>query len=78
MLSGSGKHGLIRPILAGMRQRSFVLEHLAKVAHVDPTAAHRTLNEMPGFVLRLLANALPDDFAALNRHAPDIGAAPTS
>jgi hypothetical protein len=56
-----------------MRQRSFVFEHLAEVATIDPAVARRALDEMFGVVLWLLANALPDDFAALNRHAADIG-----
>jgi hypothetical protein len=60
-------------VLRRVRQRSRVLEHLAEVAHVDPADAHGTLYEMLRFVRGLFANPLPDDFAALNVHAADIG-----
>jgi hypothetical protein len=56
-----------------MWQRSFVLEDPAKVAHVDPAIARGALNEMVSLVPGLFANARPDDFAALDVHATNVG-----
>jgi hypothetical protein len=41
-----------------MWQRPFVLEHLSKIATVDPPAAGRTADEMLGLVRDRLADAL--------------------
>jgi hypothetical protein len=68
----------VRLVLAWMRQRPRVLEHLAEVAHVDPAIAGRAASEMFGLVLGLFANALPDDFAASNGHVADNRGPPTS
>jgi hypothetical protein len=37
-----------------------VLEHLAEIATIDPAIAGRAPNEVLGFVLRRIAEALPD------------------
>jgi hypothetical protein len=57
-------------VLTGMRQRSFMLEDLGEIAHVDPTAARWALDEMLGIVVGLLADPAADDFAAFDVHGP--------
>jgi hypothetical protein len=41
-----------------------VLEHLSKIAAINPPAAGRAPNEMLGLALRLIAETLPKIFAA--------------
>jgi hypothetical protein len=41
-----------------------VLEHLSKIATVDPAAAGRTADEMLGLTLGWIAETLPQIFAA--------------
>jgi hypothetical protein len=47
-----------------MRQRAEVLGHLTEIAAVDPTTARRTFDEVLGFTLRPIANALAGIFPA--------------
>jgi hypothetical protein len=47
-----------------MWERPEVVEHLPKIAPVDPSAAFIALDEMLGFVFRLLADASAEDLAA--------------
>ena len=41
-----------------------MIERLAEIAAIDPTAAGRTANEMLGRALGLIAETLPQIFAA--------------
>jgi hypothetical protein len=52
-----------------------MFEHLAQVSTINPAIAVWAENEMLGLVFRLFAHALPDNFAALNRHVANINAA---
>jgi hypothetical protein len=52
------------PILRRVRQRPFLLEHLAEIAAIDSAIAGRAPNEVLGFILRRIAEALPDVVAA--------------
>ncbi len=54
----------LRLILRGVRQRPFVLEHLAEIAAIDPAIAGRAADEMVGLVCRRVAETLSDVFAA--------------
>jgi hypothetical protein len=46
-----------------MRQSAFMGKHLAKIAHVDPDAAYRALDEMRGYSRHLAGiNAWPACF----------------
>jgi hypothetical protein len=54
---------LLRLILRWMWKRPHVVEHLPKIAHIDPCTAVVALNEMLGFVFRLLADAPTEDLA---------------
>jgi hypothetical protein len=47
----------LAPILRRMRQRPFVLEHLSKIAAIDPPTAGRTEGEMLGLVRGRLPEA---------------------
>ena len=47
----------LRLILRRVRQRPFMLEHLAEITAIDPAAAGRAPEEMLGLVLRRVANA---------------------
>jgi hypothetical protein len=47
-----------------MRQRPFVLEDVAQITAIDPTAAGRTPDEVFGFVLRGIADTVAQIFAA--------------
>jgi hypothetical protein len=49
-----------------MRQRPFVLEHLAEITAIDPAATGWTSDEMLRFVLRWSADALAEAFSARN------------
>jgi hypothetical protein len=53
-----------------VRQRPFVFEHLAKVAHIDPAVAARTANEMLGFSPGRLANTHSNDIAPNIKRQP--------
>jgi hypothetical protein len=44
-------------IFGPMRQRAFVVEHLAEIAHIDPSVALETLDEMLGFIVRRIADS---------------------
>jgi hypothetical protein len=46
-----------------MGQRPFVLEHLSKIAAINPAAAGRTADEMLGLALGRIAETLPQIFA---------------
>jgi hypothetical protein len=48
----------LRLILRRMRQRPFVLEHLSKIAAINPPAAGRAPNEMLGLIRGRLSDAL--------------------
>ena len=54
----------LRLILRGVRQRPFVLDHLAEIAAIDPAIAGRAAEEMVGLVCRRVAETLSDVFAA--------------
>jgi hypothetical protein len=41
-----------------------MLKHLAKIAAIDPATAGRAPNEVRGFLLRRIGEALPDVVAA--------------
>jgi len=53
----------LRPILRRMGQRPFVLEHLSKIAAINPAAAGRTADEMLGLALGRIAETLPQILA---------------
>ena len=61
-----------------MRQRSLVIEHRARIAHVDPTATRFASEKMLGLVDRLDADALADDGRNRRCHARNLGSAPIS
>jgi hypothetical protein len=48
----------LRLILRRVRQRAFVLEHLSKIAAVDPAAAGRAPEEMLGLARWRIADTL--------------------
>ena len=47
----------LRLILRRMRQGTFVLEHLAEIAAINPAVAGRAFDEVLGVVIRRLAEA---------------------
>jgi hypothetical protein len=49
----------LRLILRGVRQRPFVLDHLAEIAAIDPAIAGRAADEMVGLVCRRVAETHP-------------------
>jgi hypothetical protein len=53
-------------VLCRVWERTFVLEHLAKIAAIDPASASRAADEMLGFVLGWIAEPLPKISAARN------------
>jgi len=56
----------LRLILRRVRQRTLVLEHLAKIAAIDPATAGRAADEILCLALGLMANSSPEDGAAGN------------
>jgi len=60
----------LRSILRRVWERAFVLEHLAEITAIDPTAAGRAANEVLGLVRRRLSDALADIFTARDAHLP--------
>ena len=52
----------MRLILRRVRQRPFVLEHLAEITAVDPAATGQTSEEMLGLVLRRIADHIGGAF----------------
>jgi hypothetical protein len=60
---------VIAPILRRMRQRPFVLEHLAEIAAIDPATTGRTADEMLCVALGRVAHSSPEDGATVN-HLP--------
>src|SRR4051794_10268732 len=67
-LLNNSAHHLLRLILRRMRQRAFVLEHLAEIAAVDPAAATRASDVMLGLVLGRHADWPADIGAPGDRH----------
>jgi hypothetical protein len=57
----------LRPILRRVSEWPFVLEHLAEIAAIDPTAARGTTDEMLGLLLRRLADK-PTEVSAARNH----------
>jgi hypothetical protein len=55
---------LLSLIFSRVRQRPFVLEHLTKVAHIDPPVALRAADEMLGFILRRITDPFADVLTA--------------
>jgi hypothetical protein len=51
-------------ILRGVWQRAFVLEHLSKIAAINPPAAGWASNEVLGLALGRIAETLSQIFAA--------------
>jgi hypothetical protein len=47
-----------------MRWRAFVVEHLTKVTHVEPSAARWAAHDMVGLVRWLAVDPLADELAA--------------
>jgi hypothetical protein len=56
-------------ILGRMRQRAFVIEHLAEVAHIDPAVALGATDEMLGFILRRAGHTLSDAICRAERRS---------
>jgi hypothetical protein len=56
----------LRLILRRVRQRPFVLEHLAEIAAIDPAIAGRAPDEVLGLALRGIAQKPPQKFATRN------------
>jgi hypothetical protein len=56
-------------ILQRVWERAFVLEHLAEITAIDPTAAGRAPNEMLGLIRGRLSDALANVFPAREVHA---------
>jgi hypothetical protein len=52
-----------------MWQRPFVLEHLSKIATINPPATGRTADKMLGLIRGRLSNALANVFPAREVHA---------
>ena len=58
----------MRLILRRVRQWPFVLEHLAEIAAVDPSATGWATDKMLGLALRRTADTLAKIFAAWDHH----------
>jgi 7,8-dihydro-6-hydroxymethylpterin-pyrophosphokinase len=56
----------LRLILQRVWERAFVLEHLAEITAIDPTAAGRAADEMLGDALGRIAHSSPEDGATGN------------
>jgi hypothetical protein len=56
----------LRLVLCRVWQGTFMLEHLAEIAAINPTAAGRAPDEMPCVALGLIAHSSPEDGAAGN------------
>ena len=54
----------MRFVTGRMRQRAIVIEHLTKVTHVEPSAAHWAAHEMLGLVRWFPVDPLADELAA--------------
>jgi hypothetical protein len=52
-LFGMARFELLRLVQLRVRQWTFMLKHLSKIAHINEAAASRTAHEMLGFVLGL-------------------------
>jgi hypothetical protein len=51
-------------ILHRVWERAFLLEHLAEITAIDPTAAGRAADEMLGDALGRIAHSSPEDGAS--------------
>ena len=54
----------LRLILHRVWERAFLLEHLAEITAIDPTAAGRAADEMLGDALGRIAHSSPEDGAS--------------
>jgi hypothetical protein len=54
----------LRFVTDWMRQWTFVIEHLTKIAHVEPSAACWATREMLGLIRWFPADSLADELAA--------------
>ena len=55
-----------------MRQWPFVLEHLSKIAAVDPTVAGRAADEVLGLACRCNVETLADVLSARDHRTPTV------
>jgi hypothetical protein len=60
-------------ILRGVRQRPFVVKHLAEITAINPSAAGRTFEEMLGLAGWAFAKPLSEILAARDHHGISIG-----
>jgi len=66
-LLNNSAHPLLRLILRRVRERTFVLEHLAEITAIEPAAAGRTADEVFDLVLRRIAKRPTSPVLAVRR-----------